>query len=131
MVRGQRKNSVSIRALGAEWQLLAEILVTGVPEQKALAIEQVLEIVETFQLSAQNMEKMKTVVTRAVMNEIELIGHIHPGHGFRAGNRGPGKPGVIQSAWLGLLFDRKNDRGGLATRSSTLSEDRVISLPGK
>ncbi len=74
MVRVQRKTNVSIRSLGAEWHLLAEILVAGEPDQKTLAIEQVLETVGIFQLTAQHMEKMKTAVTRAVMNEIELIG---------------------------------------------------------
>ena len=73
MVKVKRITNVSLQSLGAEWRLLAEVVMTGEPEQKHLAVEEVMETVETFQLSAQRMEQIKTAVTRAVMSEVKWI----------------------------------------------------------
>lgn len=74
MVKVKRTSNISIRSLGAEWRLLAEILASGEPDQKLLAIAQVIEAVQTFRLPARRTEQLKTAVSRAVMNELELVG---------------------------------------------------------
>jgi hypothetical protein len=73
MVKVKRITNKSIQSLGSEWHLLAEVVVTGEPEQKLVAVDQVIETVEAFQLSAQRKEQLKTAVTRAVMSEVKLF----------------------------------------------------------
>ena len=74
MVKVKRTSNVSIRSLGAEWRLLAEVLASGETHQKLLAIEQVVQTIQTFRLSNRRMEQLKTAISRAVMSELELIG---------------------------------------------------------
>lgn len=78
MVKVKKTTHVSIQSLGAEWQLLTDIEVTGEPDQKLLAIDQVVEVIVTFPLSARHMEQLKTAVSRAVVNEVELINQENP-----------------------------------------------------
>ena len=73
MVKVKKSKNSSIQSLGAEWQLLAEIVVTGAQKQKREAIDQVIETVAAFHLPERQMEQLKTAITRAVMEEIELI----------------------------------------------------------
>jgi len=75
MVNVKKATNVSIRSLGAEWQMLAEVTATGETDQKKLAIEQVVETVETFHLPARPMDQLRTAVSKAVLNEVELIGN--------------------------------------------------------
>lgn len=78
MVKVKRTTSTAIQSLGAEWQLLAEIGVTGEPDQKLLAVEQVIEVIESIHLPARHMEQLKMAVTRAVVNEAELVSQENP-----------------------------------------------------
>ena len=74
MVKVRRMGNIAIRSLGEEWRLLAEVVTSQEPDQKLLAIKQVLEMVQTFRLSTRRMELLETAVSRAVMNEVGLIG---------------------------------------------------------
>lgn len=57
------------------WQTLAEFSIMSEPGNERLAMEQVAAILEPFQISARNLERLKTAVAETAMNAIEHGNH--------------------------------------------------------
>jgi serine phosphatase RsbU (regulator of sigma subunit)/anti-sigma regulatory factor (Ser/Thr protein kinase) len=103
------------------WQILGEWTIASVPGNERLALSDVEDAVQSLNLPAAQLDKLKTAVAEATMNAMEHGNHYQPD-----------QPVVIQAATNDLqLIVRITDQGGAQEIPVAETPDLELKLEGK